>query len=224
MVQNSIENTAPEAPIGASVEGHSGKAAWRSTSAWCLLVGVIAIGLAIDLASKYWAFATIAGAPVEFTREQALSTTPLSALIPVHPPRVIAPSILNFTLVLNPGAVFGIGAGRTMFFIVVTFVAVAFGLGVFIFATRSRDRISHIGLGLILAGGLGNLYDRLVYGCVRDFIHPLPKVTWWGSTREVWPYVSNIADLFLLIGIALLLWHAWAGDRAAKRRAEPAAA
>ncbi|MBN8596582.1 MAG: signal peptidase II [Planctomycetes bacterium] len=224
MAQNEMENTGPEATSGDPAGLHSARPAWRSPSAWALLIGVIVVGLGIDLASKYWAFSAVAGVPVEFTREQALSTTPLSALIPVHQPRVIVPSILNFTLVLNPGAVFGIGAGRTMFFIVVTIVAVAFGLGVFVFATRSRDRVSHIGLGLILAGGLGNLYDRLVYGCVRDFIHPLPKVTWWGSTREVWPYVSNVADLFLLIGIAMLLWHAWAGDRSTKRRVEPAIA
>lgn len=209
---------------GPSTPAQAAAPAWRSPLAWAVLFGVIVIGLAIDLGTKSWAFATIAGAPVEFTREQALSTRPLSALIPVHRPRVIVPSLLNFALVLNPGAVFGIGAGRTVFFIVVTVVAVAFGLGVFIFATRSHDRLSHVGLGLILAGGLGNLYDRLVYGCVRDFIHPLPKVTWWGSSREVWPYVSNVADLFLLVGIFLLLWHAWLGERAARSRAVPAEA
>jgi len=219
---NSVQ-VAPNAVATGAAE-KIGLPAWRSPTAWVLLIAVIVIGLALDLGSKSWAFANIAGAPVEFTREQALTTTPLSALIPIHRPRVIIPSILNFTLVLNPGAVFGIGAGRTVFFIVVTIVAVAFGLGVFIFATRSRDRLSHIGLGLILAGGLGNLYDRLVYGCVRDFIHPLPKVTWWGSSREVWPYVSNVADLFLLIGIAMLLWHAWAGERASKRQPDTAAA
>jgi len=103
----------------------------------------------------------------------------------------------------------GVGGG---FFIVVTVIAVAFGLGVFVLATRARDRAAHIGLGLILAGGLGNLYDRFFYGCVRDFIHPLPRVRWPGSTREVWPYVSNVADALLLIGIVLLLWHAWRSD------------
>ncbi|MGH7243031.1 MAG: signal peptidase II [Phycisphaerales bacterium] len=221
-----MANPVPVAPTAATTNKTAkvGIPAWRSPSAWLLLIAVIAVGLAVDLASKSWAFTNIAGAPVEFTREQALTTTPLSALIPMHHPRVVVPSILNFTLVLNPGAVFGIGAGRTVFFIVVTIVAVGFGLGVFIFATRSRDRLSHIGLGLILAGGLGNLYDRLIYGCVRDFIHPLPKVTWWGTTREVWPYVSNVADAFLLIGIAMLLWHAWAGERAAKHRLETASA
>lgn len=187
--------------------------AWRSKGAWALLLGVIILGFAWDLGTKYWAFHSIAESPVVFTREEALTTTPLSLLIPSHQPVVVVPSILNFTLVLNPGAVFGIGAGKVAFFIVITILAVGFGLGVFIFATRASDRVSHIGLGLILAGGLGNLYDRLVYGCVRDFIHPLPKVKWWGTTREVWPYVSNVADLLLLVGIAMLLWHAWRSEK-----------
>lgn len=184
----------------------------RSPGAWAIFVGVIVFGLAFDLWSKYWAFDTLAGTRVAFTREQALSTSPLSLLIPPHQPRVVIPNLLNFTLVLNPGAVFGIGAGKVGFFIVVTVIAVAFGLTVFLFATKARDRAAHVGLGLILAGGLGNLYDRFFYGCVRDFIHPLPRVRWPGSTREVWPYVSNVADALLLIGIVLLIWHAWRSD------------
>ncbi len=207
----------------AGVPSRSGPA-WRSPAAWVTLVGVVVIGFAIDLASKSWAFASIAGSPVEFTREQAISARPLSSLIPMHQPMVVVPNLLNFTLVLNPGAVFGIGAGRVGFFIAVTIVAVAFGLGVFVLATRARDHLSHAGLGLILAGGLGNLYDRLMYGCVRDFIHPLPKVKWWGTSREVWPYVSNVADLLLLIGIAFLLWHAWQNERKLRATGAPAGA
>lgn len=190
----------------------------RSPRAWFVFLAVIAIGLGVDLWSKYWAFGAIAPTPVTFTREQALSTSPLSLLIPPHTPRVIIPNVLNFTLVLNPGAVFGIGAGRVGFFIAVTVIAVVFGLAVFLFATRARDHAAHIGLGLILAGGLGNLYDRFFYGCVRDFIHPLPRVRWPGSTREVWPYVSNVADALLLIGIVLLLWHAWRSEASTPSR------
>lgn len=195
----------------------------RSRSAWAVFLGVLAIGLWIDLESKYWAFRTIASVPVVFTRQEALETRPLSILIPPHEPVVVVPSLLNFTLVLNPGAVFGIGAGRVGFFIAVTIVAVCFALGVFVFATRARDRAAQVGLGLILAGGLGNLYDRVFYGCVRDFIHPLPRVRFPGTTTEVWPYVSNVADLFLLVGIGLLLWHSFRvpPDPAAPREAQP---
>ncbi|MCC6676339.1 MAG: signal peptidase II [Phycisphaerales bacterium] len=188
---------------------------WRCPSAWLLLIIVTVLGLAADLASKHLAFRHIAHIPVEVSRDQVLRATHLGSLIPPHEPVVIAPRLLDLTLVLNPGAVFGMGAGRRWFFIVFTIAAVAFALWVFSTWTRPRDRAAHIGLGLLLAGGLGNLYDRLVYGCVRDFLHPLPGVylpggwRWpWGG-REVWPYVSNIADLLLIIGIALLLWHTW---------------
>jgi hypothetical protein len=59
---------------------------------------------------------------------------------------------------------------------------------------------------------------------VRDFIHPLPGWLWPGhlaplGNREMWPYVSNLADLFLLIGIMMLLVHLWNRDRAVERSA-----
>ncbi len=117
---------------------------------------------------------------------------------------------------LNPGAVFGIGAGKRWFF--VGFTGAAMGLAVWMFGawTRPKDRWAHAGIGLLVAGGVGNLYDRLIYGCVRDFIHPLPGVLLpFGWTmplnggREIWPYVSNIADLWLLIGIGMLMVYLW---------------
>lgn len=193
--------------------------AWKSASAWVLLLVVVIVSLFIDLASKTLAFRHIADAPVIVNREQVLRTDHLSFLIPPHEPVVVIPRALDLTLVLNPGAVFGMGAGKRWFFIGFTVLAVAFAMWVFATWTRPRDRAAHIGLGLLLAGGLGNLYDRLMFGCVRDFLHPLPNVElpfrwrWpWGG-REIWPYVSNIADLFLIIGIMLLLWHTWKHGR-----------
>jgi signal peptidase II len=123
--------------------------------------------------------------------------------------------VLEFKLVLNVGAVFGAGPGKRALFIGVTVFAVLFGVFLFGWWTGPRDRMAHVGIGLLLAGGLGNLYDRLVYACVRDFIHPLPGVRlpfgWRYPSGEdqVWPYVSNVADKWLLIGIAILLVHAW---------------
>lgn len=215
----------PTSPIHAPpAAGHA--PAWKSRGAWLLLTLVTILGLAVDLASKSLAFRFIAGAPVEVTREQVLRASHLSSLIPPHPPVVVAPRLLELTLVLNPGAVFGIGAGKRWFFITFTVAAVGFALWVFSTWTRPRDRAAHIGLALLLAGGLGNLYDRLAYGCVRDFLHPLPGVylpagwMWpWGG-REVWPYVSNIADLLLIIGVLLLLWQTWRGHPAGPAQAE----
>ncbi|MEL6740633.1 MAG: signal peptidase II [Planctomycetota bacterium] len=191
--------------------------AWRSPGAWGLMLAVTAAGLAIDLWTKAAAFARVAGPPVRILREDVLAVGPdrLATLIPMHEPVVVAERLLHFTLVLNPGAVFGIGAGRRWFFVLFTVLALAFCLWTFGMWTRSRDRLTHIGLGLIIAGGLGNLYDRLSFACVRDFIHPLPGVRlpfglrWPGGSPEVWPYVSNVADAFLIIGIVLLLWYSF---------------
>lgn len=202
-------------PKLAAMTGPTPPGAWTSTSAWVVLLAVTLLGLTLDLASKHLAFRHIAPFPVAVSREQVLHAPQLGALIPPHEPVVVVPSLLELTLVLNPGAVFGMGAGRRWFFIAFTVLAVGFAVFVFSRWTRPRDHAAHVGLGLLLAGGLGNLYDRLIYGCVRDFLHPLPHVflplgwRWpWGG-REVWPYVSNIADLLLIIGISLLLWHTW---------------
>jgi signal peptidase II len=63
-------------------------------------------------------------------------------------------------------------------------------------------------LGLILAGTLGNFYDRLVFDGVRDFLH-------WNYLFD-WP-VFNIADCCLVVGAGLLLLQAFLFPRAAAR-------
>lgn len=184
---------------------------WRCPRAWTVLIIVTLVGLALDLGTKWWAFRSLGPTPVVVVRDQVLATRDLGTLIPFPARREIVPNLLDFTLVLNPGAVFGMGAGKRAFFIVFTVIAVGFAMWMFAAWTTRRDTLAHVAIGLVLSGGLGNLYDRLKFACVRDFIHPLPGVTlpfgwsWpWGG-REVWPYVSNVADLWLLIGIMILL-------------------
>jgi len=202
---------------------HAG--AWNSTGA-CILLAAVCIGsIAIDLASKVLAFRYVASVPVVVDRQRVLQVSReidpraiSQSLVPQHPPMVVIPEVLQFSLVLNPGAVFGIGPGQRWFFVGFTLLALVFGLMMFARWTGPRDRLAHVGIGLLLGGGLGNLYDRLVYGCVRDFLHPLPGWKWPGGikllgTQELWPYVSNLADLFLLIGIGMLLIYFWRKDR-----------
>lgn len=199
--------------------------AWRSGRAWAVLLGAVVLGTAADLWSKWAAFGWIADAPVVIRRAEALSVRPLSRLLPEHDPVVAVPGVLEFTLVLNPGAVFGLGAGLRWVFVAFTLLALAFGGYLFAAWTTRRDTAAHAGIGLLLAGGLGNLYDRLVFGCVRDFIHPLPGLRlpfglrWPSGSDEVWPYVSNVADLWLIIGIVALVWVSLSGGSGAARPA-----
>ncbi len=188
----------------------------RSKRAWIWLIGTLVFGVITDLVSKSLAFAKITDLPVHIDRDQVLSEPNLGNLIPYHDAVVVIPKLLEFTLVLNLGAVFGIGAGQRWFFIIFTLIAIVVALVLFAKWTKPKDWTAHAGFGLIISGGIGNLYDRLVFGCVRDFIHPLPGMklpfglTWpGGGSDEVWPYVSNVADLYLLIGIGLLLIYTW---------------
>ncbi|HLO41878.1 MAG TPA: signal peptidase II [Phycisphaerales bacterium] len=198
---------------------HGDGSTLRSVRAWVVLFTVTFLGLLADLGSKWWAFEKVAGVPVEVRREDVLAVDTLGRLIPSHPPVVVVPNLLEFTLVLNPGAVFGIGAGKRWFFVVVTIAAIAFAMWMFARWTSPRKTSMHVAIGLLISGAIGNLYDRLLYACVRDFIHPLPGVklpfgwTLPNGSREVWPYVSNVADLFLLIAIGMLLVYSWVGAR-----------
>lgn len=186
-----------------------------------MLLAVITFGgCAIDLASKSAAFRMVAETPVEIDRTAVIELTSrglgIESLLPPHTPRVVIPSVLEFQLVLNKGAVFGLGAGKRWIFVAFTLAAIGIGLWAFGRWTHARDRLSHVAIGLVLAGGLGNVYDRLVFACVRDFLHPLPGVRlpfgWhWPNdpSGEVWPWVSNIADLFLIVGVAGLMVSMW---------------
>jgi signal peptidase II len=193
------------------------------------MLAAVVLSLVIDLGSKYWAFERVAAVPVSISRAEVIRVKETidpraitQELIPPHEPMVVVPGALNFQLVLNPGAVFGVGPGKRLFFIGFTALALGFSLMMFARWTKAGDLAAHAGIGLVIGGGVGNLYDRLVYACVRDFIHPLPGLNWPGGftlmgSREVWPYVSNLADLFLLIGIVILLVHLWRRDAELER-------
>jgi hypothetical protein len=81
----------------------------------------------------------------------------------------------------------------------------------------ASDRWLSVALGLILAGTLGNFYDRLVFGGVRDFLY-FYKINW---------PVFNVADCCLVCGATLLFFHAffWSPPEKAESPGEtPAAA
>jgi signal peptidase II len=205
-------------------QGHTraDERAGSNRRAWVVLLAVIAFGLVTDLGSKWLAFEKIADAPVHVEREQVLEVGPgrLSELLPQHRPVTVIPHVLDLSLVLNPGAVFGIGPGKRWFFVAFTIGAMIAGVALFAKGTRAKQTMAHVAIGLLISGGLGNLYDRLAFGCVRDFLHPLPGVSYpfgistpW-SGNQVWPYVSNIADLWLIVGIVMLVVILWRTDKA----------
>lgn len=134
--------------------------------------------LAFDLVSKWWAFAYI-------KEGEAFS---------------VIPNFLYFQIIRNHGAVFGMGKGMRWFFILASVVALIFVLQLFA-KSRKNQHFFHFLLAITLGGAIGNLYDRAAYGYVRDFIHT--QILAGG--KELWPWVFNIADVSLVVGVAGLL-------------------
>jgi len=156
--------------------------------------------VAVDLVSKSLLWEYLAGTPEAGGRAVDL-----------------VPGFLRLVASRNPGIVFGIdfadwfglgaGAGQALTAALTVLTA---GLIFYIFASADRTRRwTHTWCGLILAGALGNLYDRLAYGYVRDLFLFTLKV---GDT-DVWPFVFNAADVFLVAGVALLALATLLGPR-----------
>ena len=118
---------------------------------------------------------------------------------------------------VNQGALFGLGSGdedqnaNQLF----ALVSIAAAVAIIFWSTRpasSRDRLLCMALGLILAGTLGNLFDRGVFQGVRDFLYWHYAVDW---------LVFNIADCCLVCGAGLLLLQAFYGQAGAEPRPAP---
>ena len=108
----------------------------------------------------------------------------------------IIPGILNFRLSLNQGAVFGLGQGLRWVFVAFTLAAsVGIVWGQWTYGRSSR--LLTLGLGLLLGGALGNLYDRVLLASVRDFIDVY-------AGRHHWP-TFNLADAAICVGCGLIV-------------------
>jgi signal peptidase II len=108
---------------------------------------------------------------------------------------------LHFQAIENRGAVFGIAQGQRPLFVIVSIGAIAFIIHLF---NRSGGQwLYQIVLGMLAAGVLGNLYDRLAFGYVRDMIYAFPHRMILG--REIFPWVFNVADTLLCTGVGFMM-------------------
>ena len=124
----------------------------------------------------------------------------------------VIPGVLDLRFLRNPGAAFGLATDLTW---LLSLAAIAVAVAVVIMARRVRDRIWAVGLGLLFAGAVGNLTDRIfrepavLRGHVVDFLE-LPH----------WP-VFNVADMALTSACVLIALQSFRGisvDGARPRR------
>lgn len=121
---------------------------------------------------------------------KVLATRILPDIVPV----VVVPHFIGFNYIHNYGAGFSILSGKVDFLIVITAVALL-AIAVGIFAKKFDNNIDEFSFVLILAGGIGNLIDRVVNGYVVDYLEFL---------FMEFP-VFNFADILICTGVGLFV-------------------
>jgi signal peptidase II len=144
-----------------------------------------------------WAgLATVAIAAViadQLTKHVVTRTLPLDDSV-----HVIGP--LSIHHVQNSGIAFGLFSSATAVVTVVTGIAIVWMLA-FFYRSGSRHPVLPAALGLLIGGSVSNLVDRIRLHHVTDFI----DVNWWPA--------FNLADSFIVVGVAILLAALVAADR-----------
>ena len=234
-----VKSDHPES-VGHHAAAHGESSAMTHMPSHLRLWVITFIGLAADLWTKDWAFDTLRA----------------------DERRVVVENLCSLQLSLNPGALFGLGAGMAPVFVGASVLALLFVLYLFANARASRWSM-HLALGLVLGGALGNLYDRATQQAyvayvntelgqlriigdmegestprgfsirqpnaveptfirgeidaarsgmqpvVRDFIRIEARV----GDYSIWPWIFNIADALLVVGVVILLLNFWQDHR-----------
>jgi len=151
-------------------------------------------------ASQWAALAVVAVAAVaadQLTKALVTSRLPLGDAVAHAGP-------FSIHHVRNTGIAFGLFSDRTSGVILVTALAVV-GMVVFFARSGRRHPLLPVSLGLVLGGSVSNLADRLRAGYVTDFLD-----------LDYWP-AFNLADTFIVVGVALLFLSFVAADRTSPR-------
>ncbi|MCE2927147.1 MAG: signal peptidase II [Rickettsiales bacterium] len=111
-------------------------------------------------------------------------------------PPIEVTSFFNLVMVWNPGVSFGMFARHDMP-MVLSAVAIAICLILFMWLKKADTRHLAIAIGLVIGGALGNVIDRFRFGAVADFFD-------FHLYGYHWP-AFNIADSCIFIGVAVLL-------------------
>ena len=106
------------------------------------------------------------------------------------------------TNVENSGAFLGMGSGfspimKSVFLIILPII-VLISIIVYVYRDKEIDKISLIGFSIIIGGGIGNIFDRIIYGSVTDFLF----IDLGGIFKTG---IFNIADLAVTTGMFLIL-------------------
>ena len=111
-------------------------------------------------------------------------------------------NIFSLIKVENKGAFLGMGSELSetlrILLLIVLPIIVLISITIYTYIDKTLDKISIIGFSLIIGGGIGNIFDRIVYGSVTDFLY----LDFGGIFKTG---IFNIADLSVTTGMILIL-------------------
>tara|TARA_B100001093_G_scaffold238562_1_gene228537 strand:+ start:700 stop:1170 length:471 start_codon:yes stop_codon:yes gene_type:complete len=107
-------------------------------------------------------------------------------------------SFLNLNLVFNKGIAFGLlSMDEAIHYNIITFIILIITLIVLVMAIKTSG-VEKYGFSMIFGGSLGNIFDRLYYSSVIDFIDiHINNIHW---------FIFNFADIFITTGVLLLIF------------------
>jgi len=119
----------------------------------------------------------------------------------------VLPPFFNLTFVLNTGVSFGMfGGGEARWILSLFSIGVAVALALW---ARKADRLLlSAAIGMIIGGAVGNVIDRIRFGGVVDFLD--------FSGTGFFPWIFNIADAGITVGVVLLILDSFLSERRSK--------
>jgi len=107
-------------------------------------------------------------------------------------------SFLNFSLVLNDGIAFGLfSLEKNFYYNILTSIIILIAIFIAFLGYRAPNLIEKLSYLMIAGGASGNIFDRLYYSSVVDFIDITINNFHW--------FIFNVADIFITLGIVILL-------------------
>ncbi len=110
---------------------------------------------------------------------------------------IFSSKFLNINLIWNEGIAFGLLSLKEDRFYNILTLIIALVIFIIFFMLRSSEGFKKYSLLMILGGALGNIYDRIFYKAVPDFIDFHVGNFHW--------FIFNIADIFITIGVVLMI-------------------
>lgn len=124
----------------------------------------------------------------------------VSNLMDVYDSIAVIKDFFYITYVRNTGAAWSIFSGEILGIVIVSLIII-FGMIYYIWKNNPKSWLERLGYSMILGGACGNLFDRIIYGYVIDFLD-------FYILGYDYP-IFNIADSFIFVGVIILIIYTW---------------